>query len=116
MSLDRAFQVRLAEEIRHLSCGAALERAMPDHAPARSCSRGPVMITLQEIVQKFGNRIDAGYQQMVTGARAGDVKQMPLGIVDVLDVGTVGNALDPFLNGNSISPPPQRDVVQPSAC
>ncbi len=37
---------------------------------------------------------------MVEGARAGDVKQVPFGIVDFLKVGIVCNALDPFLKGN----------------
>ena len=62
--------------------------------------RGSALIAFQKVVQEFRDRIDAGYQQMVTGACAGDVKQMPLGIVDFLKVGIVGYALDPFLKGN----------------
>ena len=49
--------------------------------------QGSGLIAPQEVVQKFRERIDAGYQQMVTGARAGNVKQMPLVIVDFLKVG-----------------------------
>ncbi|MCA3561810.1 MAG: hypothetical protein IOC82_12360 [Aestuariivirga sp.] len=47
---------------------------------------GSALIAFQKVVQEFRDRIDAGYQQMFTGARAGDVKQMPLGIVDFLKV------------------------------
>ncbi len=58
------------------------------------------LIALKKIVQKFRDRIDAGYQQMVPGARAGDVKQVALGVIDLLKVGIVGDALDPLLKGN----------------
>jgi hypothetical protein len=39
-------------------------------------------IALREIVQEFGCRVDAGNQQMIPGARAGDVEQMALGVID----------------------------------
>jgi hypothetical protein len=32
---------------------------------------------------------------MVTGTGAGDVKQMPLGLVDFFEVGIIGDILDP---------------------
>jgi len=58
------------------------------------------LIALQEVVQKLRDWINASYQQVVARACAGDVKQMPLGIVYLFKVSVVGNALDPLLQGN----------------
>lgn len=50
-----------------------------------------------QILQEFRRRLDAAHEQIVPGARAGDVEQVPLGVVDLLQVGVVANGLDSLL-------------------
>jgi Peptidase family M28 len=57
---------------------------------------------LREIVEKFGDWGDASHQKVVAGARASDVEQMALGVVDLLQVGLVAHALDPLLQRNDL--------------
>jgi CheY-like chemotaxis protein len=52
-----------------------------------------------QIVQELRRRIDAGHEQMVSGTGAGDIKEMPLGLVDFFEVGVVGDILDPPCGG-----------------
>jgi hypothetical protein len=51
---------------------------------------------------KLRSRIDAGYEQMVTGSGTSDIKQMALGVVDVFQIGLVGNPLDPLLQRDHV--------------
>jgi hypothetical protein len=37
---------------------------------------------------------------MITGAGAGDVEQVALGVVDFFEIRIVGGSLDPLLKGN----------------
>lgn len=53
------------------------------------------LIAFHEVVQKFGY---SGNQQMISGT--GDVEQVPLGVVDLLQIGIVADRLDAFLQGN----------------
>ena len=62
--------------------------------------RGPTLIALHEVVQKFGYWVDAGNQQMISGAGAGDVEQVALGVIDLLQIGIVADRLDALLQGN----------------
>src|SRR4051812_40100284 len=47
---------------------------------SRTCS-------IREIIPEFRDRLDARNQQTVSGARAGDVQKMTLGIVDIVYAG-----------------------------
>ena len=42
-----------------------------------------------QIVQEFGRWPNASHQQIVAGAGARDVKQMPLAVVDLFELGIV---------------------------
>lgn len=44
-----------------------------------------------EIVQKLGRRCDTGNQQTVPSAGAGDIEQMPFGVIDLLQVSVVAH-------------------------
>ena len=54
------------------------------------------MVT-QKVIQELRNWLNTGDQQVIAGARAGDVKQMALGVVDLLQVGVVSDGLDACL-------------------
>jgi hypothetical protein len=49
-----------------------------------------------EIVEEFRRRFDAGDEEMVAGAGAGDVEEVAFGVVDLLEVGIVRDRLDPL--------------------
>jgi hypothetical protein len=53
-----------------------------------------------EIIQEFRYWFDTRNQKVITGASAGDVEQMALGVIDLLQVGIVANRFDPFLQRN----------------
>jgi hypothetical protein len=61
---------------------------------------GATLIALREVVQKFGYRVDSGNQQMIPSAGAGNVEQMPLCLVDFLQIGVIADRLDARLQGN----------------
>ena len=44
----------------------------------------------------------AGHQQVISRTGAGDIYQLPLGIVDLLQVGVVADCLDTLLQGNDL--------------
>jgi len=50
-----------------------------------------------QIAEELGGRIDPGYQQVVAGARARYVEEMPFGVVDLLEIGVVRDRLDALL-------------------
>ena len=56
-----------------------------------------------KVLNKLRRRFDACHQQMVAGAGAGDVQQVPLGVVDIFQIGIVGDRLDALLQGNDSS-------------
>jgi hypothetical protein len=62
--------------------------------------QGATLIALHEVVQKFGYWVHSGNQQMISGAGTGNVEQVPLGVVDLLQIGVVANRLDALLQGN----------------
>ena len=64
--------------------------------PRRDYGRAP------EIVQELRRRLDARDQQVVARAGAGDVEQVPLGVVDLLQVGVVADGLDALLQRNDL--------------
>jgi len=53
--------------------------------------------SLSQITQKLRPRPDAANQQMFPRPRAGDIKEMPLGVVDLLQIRFILDALDAFL-------------------
>jgi hypothetical protein len=61
---------------------------------------GAALVILHEVVQKFRYRIDAGNQQTIPGAGAGDIEQVALGVINFLQIGVVADRLDPLLQGN----------------
>ena len=63
---------------------SALRKSVPRSA---SSMRGTTLIALDEVVQKFRYRIDSANQQMIPGAGAGDVEQVALGVIDLLQIG-----------------------------
>ncbi len=57
----------------------------------------------RQIVQELRRQIDAGHQQMIAGAGARHVKQVPFAVVDFFEVGIVGDilvALPPAMGGS----------------
>ena len=78
------------------------ERASPKMARAvhdRHDDVSPYARSLPDaqIIEELRARVDAGHQQPVAGARAGDVEQVPLGAIDLLQIGVVSDAFDPGL-------------------
>src|ERR1700730_10043974 len=65
-----------------------------------SSMRGATLVAFHEVVQKFGYRVDTGNQEMIPSAGAGNVKQMPLGVVDLLQIGVIADRFDALLQGN----------------
>lgn len=53
-----------------------------------------------EVIQELGRWLHGRDHQVVAGARAGHVEQVPFRVVDLLEVGIVGYVLDPFLEGD----------------
>jgi hypothetical protein len=53
-----------------------------------------------DVVYEFGYRLDAGNQQMIPRAGAGDVEQVALGVIDLLQISVVTDRLDALLQGN----------------
>jgi hypothetical protein len=49
-----------------------------------------------------GGGLDAGDQQMVASAGASDVEQVAFGVVDLLQVGLVGDVLDALLQWDHV--------------
>jgi hypothetical protein len=58
------------------------------------------LVALYEVVQKFGYRGDTTDQQMIPSAGTGHVEQVPLGVVDFLQVGVITDRLNALLQGN----------------
>jgi hypothetical protein len=53
--------------------------------------------SLPNIVQKLRSRFDAGYQPVISRPSAGDVEQVPLGVVDFFEIRVVADRFDSFL-------------------
>src|SRR5579871_2997892 len=49
-----------------------------------------------QVGKKLRRRGDAGDQQAIAGAGAGDIKHMALRVVDLFEVGLIGDGLDPL--------------------
>jgi hypothetical protein len=62
---------------------------------------GAMLIAFHEVVQKFGYRVDSGHKKMISGAGTGNIEQVPLGVVDFLQIGVVADCLDALLQGNN---------------
>ena len=58
------------------------------------------MLGRPQIIKKFGCRLNARNQQMVSRTRAGNVKKVSFSIVDILQIGIVTDGLDTLLQGN----------------
>ncbi|MBM2812573.1 MAG: hypothetical protein HW416_3332 [Chloroflexi bacterium] len=54
-------------------------------------------LTMTKVAQKLRSRLHARHEQMVARSCAGDVEQMALRVVDLLEVGFVGHGLDALL-------------------
>ena len=55
-----------------------------------------------KVVQELRRRFDAGHEKIVSGAGAGDVEEMPFGVIDVFQVRVIGDRLDPLLKWNDL--------------
>ena len=64
------------------------------------CSRATHCPSSPEIIQKLGCRGNAGDEQVVPSTRAGNVKQVALGVVDLPEVRAVGDGFDSLLKRN----------------
>jgi hypothetical protein len=49
-----------------------------------------------------GSWLDDGYEQVIAGAGAGHVKQMALTVVNLFEIGIIGDILDALLRGNDL--------------
>jgi hypothetical protein len=54
----------------------------------------PILIAFREVIQEFGRGHDTGNQQMIAGACTGDIEQVTLGVIDLLQISVVTNRLD----------------------
>ena len=69
--------------------------------PARGCRHWRKPRTSgHQIIEKFGWRLDAGHQEMVAGAGARHIEQVPFALVDFFEVGIIGDILDALLRRN----------------
>jgi hypothetical protein len=64
--------------------------------------RDPDLIALGEVVQEFGHGPDARNQQMIPGTGTGDIEQVTLGIVDLLQISIITDCLNSLLQGNDL--------------
>lgn len=55
-----------------------------------------------EVGEEFGSGLDAGNKQPVAGAGTGDVEQVALGVVNLVEFGFVGDGFDALLQGQNI--------------
>ncbi|MEX0680812.1 MAG: hypothetical protein WD097_05475 [Balneolales bacterium] len=55
------------------------------------------MLSPTHILQKLRSRLHPGHQQVIPRPRARHIKQMPLGVVHLLQIGIVGDRFNPFL-------------------
>src|SRR2546422_10481907 len=55
------------------------------------------VFSVYEIVEEFGGGFRAGNQEVVAGASASDVQKLALGVVDLFEVGFVGDGFDALL-------------------
>jgi hypothetical protein len=62
--------------------------------------RGSTLVALYEVIQKFGYRGDTAHQQMIPSAGTGHVEQVPLGVIDFLQVSVITDRLNALLQGN----------------
>lgn len=62
--------------------------------------RSATLIVLHEVIQEFRHGSDPSYEQMVSGTGAGDVEQMALGVIDLLQIRIVTDRLDTLLQGD----------------
>jgi hypothetical protein len=87
-TIDITFVVRRARN-------AFLQRRLGFRADAAVHSRH--FLGLLHVIQKFRGRVDARYQQMIPRASAGDVKEVTLGVMNLLRIGVVADGLDACL-------------------
>ena len=64
---------------------------------ARLCLLGQA-----QVIDKLRCGLDAGYQQVVPRAGAGDVKKVALGVVDLFEISVICNRFYPFLQWNDL--------------
>ena len=79
--------------------GAPAARSTVKH-PARffrCIRRGEAKVSVPQIIQEFRGRIDTRYQQVIPCTSAGDVQQVPFGVVDLFEVRVVRDRFDPLL-------------------
>lgn len=60
------------------------------------------IVRFMEIVQELGRWGDTCHQQVVARPGAGDVEEVPLGRVDLLQVGVIPDRLDALLQGDDL--------------
>ena len=68
-------------------------------------NRAAGLLALRDVAEAYGGlgRVNPGYQQLIPRARAGHVKQMPLGVIHLLQVSIVTRRLNPFLQWDTSS-------------
>jgi hypothetical protein len=65
----------------------------------------PTLVALRKIVEELRHGVDAGHQEMIPRARTGDVEQVALGVIYLLQIRIVSNGLDTLLQGNNFVMP-----------
>ena len=86
--------------IREMCRGNQEERPA---TPLTTRERNPCDETsFPQIIQEFRCRFDARHQQMIPCAGAGDVKQVPLRVVDLFEIRVVRDRFDPLLQRNDL--------------
>ena len=71
-----------------------------ERVPIRFIHVGRNLARPPEVIQEFGYRVDSGNQQMISGTGTGHVEQVPLGVVNLLQIGVVTDRLETLLQGN----------------
>src|SRR5688500_19823893 len=46
--------------------------------------------TVSQIIKKFGNRVHARHKKPIAGSSAGNIEEMPLGLVHFLEIRVIG--------------------------
>src|SRR5271166_1593892 len=67
-----------------------------------SSMRRAMFFAFHEVVQEFGDGRDTRNKEMITRARTGDIEQVALGVVDLLQIRIVADRLDALLQGHDL--------------
>lgn len=69
-------------------------------------------VSPRQIVQELGRRFNPCHQQMIAGAGARHVKQVPFGVVDHFEIGIVRDILNALLRRDNLVVAPHCYVLE----